>query len=117
MQITFWPTAYDGTRGVLNYKPSQYVEIEYERVKASFHGQPALGYHENVKLFGNKAVRYTIAGLGGTTIILCYLGAPQLSGRAAKDADEYQVRVTTDEFDKESLRFFDAVLNSFWTIK
>src|SRR2546426_5479913 len=86
LQLAFWPTAHDGTRSVPGYKPSQYVDVEFEHVKEG-HRQGLPGYDydpEYVKLFGNKAVRYTYVGFLCCGIVVGYLRANQLSERAAK---------------------------------
>ncbi len=119
VQLVFWPTAYDGSRSIPEYRPSQYVDVEYERVREAYRGHsPGFGWDpEYIQLFGNKAVRYTVAGLGGTTVVVGYFRADQAPKGTAIQVPEYLVRITTDAFDEKSTVLFNTVVDSLRTIR
>lgn len=93
LRLVLWPGAYDGDKTITQHSPSQFVEVEFQRVMASVRRhEPGFGWEpEYVKLFGNKAVRYTVAGLGGDTIILGFLRRSQLPRDFTSFTDEYGV--------------------------
>jgi len=123
LQIEFSPTAYDGTR---TYAPSQFVDVEYERVKENVR-KHAPGYGpgpEYTKLFGNKAVRYSAYGQGGYMFIIGFIRADQLPQRAGVQVDEYLVKITSTfdshlflNPDERYQDLFDAVVNSLRIMK
>ena len=97
--MTFSPNANDGTRSFPEYKPSQYVSVEFEQVmeKVRQHA-PGFGQDpEYVTLFGNKAVRYTYYGVNQYTVVVGYFKTDQLpkslATRAAMQVPEYLVRI------------------------
>src|SRR5713226_3257250 len=58
LTMGFWPTGHDGNRILSEYRPCQYVDVEFERVKDQVQKQTPGMTHvpEYVKLFGNKAI-------------------------------------------------------------
>ena len=119
LQLRFWPTAHDGWQNVPGYTPSQYVDVEFKQVKEG-HEQNLPGYHhepEHVTLFGNKAIRYVYVGFLCCVSLVGYLRADQLSGRAAREAREYLVRIETGGVDDDATQLFDALPKSLRTTK
>ncbi len=125
-QIAFWPTGYDGVRSVPEHKPSQYVDVEFERVKENVRqGVPGLGGPEYVRLLGNKAVRYYAAeGSSGHTVIMGYFRADQLLKGLIIGVPEYLVRIDITEdghlflkIDEKNKELIDTVVNSLRFIR
>lgn len=119
VQLKFWPTGHNGFQPVPAYKPSAYVDVEFERVKKTNELQ-MLGPDwepKQVTLLGNKAVRYSVLDFLCCTSLVGYLRRDQLSGRAA-ETDEYLVRIDAgvDSFDAadadKPMLLFNAVANS-----
>jgi len=107
-------------------KPSQYVDVEFQRVRGNVRQQvPGFGWEpEFMKLFGNKAVRYRTSGLGDYTIIVGYFRADQLPKSAAIQVPEYLVRIasTIDDhqflkLDEKSKDLIDTVIKSLRVIR
>lgn len=112
LQMVFWPTAYDGKRGIFEYTPSKFVEVEFERMKGS---SPDGAVY--ISLFGNKAVRYTVRGLGIVRTVVGFLRADQLVQKIIVIPGEYQVRIRIDSWGQESEMLFNTVLNSLRTVE
>jgi len=111
LEMGLWPIGHDG-RGIVGGKPSQYIDVEFERVREQVRKQ-APGMNEEpeyVKLFGNKAVRYNWYGLNSYTTVVGYRAA-------SKDAPEYLVRILVTHAGREAELLFDAVLNSLRVTK
>lgn len=107
-------------------KPSECVDAEYERVKKNVQ-ERVPGYRsdpEYIRLFGNKAVRYTRYGPNRSTIIIGYLRENQVPQQVTfRGAEEYLARITVTqdipqaEFNKAYKKIIDAVINSLRTMK
>jgi hypothetical protein len=103
LTMGFWPTGHDGMRILSEYRPSQYIDVEFERVKTL---NP-----EYVKLVGNKGVRYNWHGLDGYTSIVGYR-------TASKDVPEYLIRITVTRNAGPAVELlFNSVLSSLRVFK
>ncbi len=113
LTMGFWPTGHDGNRIVSEYKPCQYVDVEFERVKDQVQKQTPGITHvpEYVKLFGNKAIRYDWGGLDGyTSIVGCR--------SASNEVGEYLIRVLRTYPGSPVVELlFNSVLNSLRVFK
>jgi len=113
LTMGFWPTGHDGNRIVSEYRPCQYVDVEFDRVKEQVRKQtPGMSQEpEYVKLFGNKAVRYNWGGLDGyTTLVGCRT--------ASKDVGEYLIRILRTYPASPAVELlFNSVLNSLRVFK
>lgn len=121
--LVLWPTAHNGFRPVSGGKPSQYVDAEFQRVKKENQDAPPESGPEYTTLFGNKAIRYTVADFLCCVSLVGFLRPNQLSGLAARAPREYLVRIVAgvDTFDPndehEPMLLFDTVANSLRVIK
>ncbi len=87
-----------------DYRPSEYIDV-------LFANQEDFGSAQYMKLFGNKAVRYTIDS-GGETIV-GYIRADQLSG--FEYADEYLVTISSANYGTgigDDQNLFDTVVST-----
>lgn len=108
-----------------SFKPSACVDAEYRRVKKYVQERiPGYGSDpEYVKLFGNKAVRYTRLNPNRETVIIGYLSVNQLPEPWRNFGNEYVARIsfTQDipqaEFDNAYRKLIDTVVNSLRIMK
>jgi hypothetical protein len=113
LTMGFWPTGHDGNRILSEYRPCQYVDVEFERVKDQVQKQTPGMMHvpEYVKLFGNKAIRYDWGGLDGyTTIVGCR--------SASEHVTEHLIRILRTYPASPAVELlFNSVLNSLRVFK
>jgi hypothetical protein len=113
LTMGFWPTGHDGNRILSEYRPCQYVDVEFERVKDQVQKQTPGMTHvpEYVKLFGNKAIRYDWGGLDGyTTIVGCR--------SASEHVTEHLIRILRTYPASPAVELmFNSVLNSLRVFK
>ena len=124
-EVSFWPGPQDCPRNVSYSKPSECIDVEYRRVKENVqHRTP--GYNtdpEYVKLFGNKAVRYTVYNPSRKTLTIGYLSRSQLAKPLPGLQKEYLARITVTEnapqpaFDEAYKILIDTVFNSLRVIR
>ena len=124
-EIGFWPGPQDCPHNVPSSKPSECVDAEFQRVKENVRRR-APGYKsdpEYVKLFGNKAVRYTAYNPSRQTVIIGYLSESQLTKPLPGFNKEYLARITIfqdvprAEFDTAYKALIDTVVNSLRVIR
>lgn len=114
LQISFGPRT----------NAADYIDSEFYRIKENLRGtRPSYRDAEYVRLFGNKAVRYTELGQPQHTVIVGYLRKDQLPEQFRIFAHEYLAGITISQnapeagFNKAYKTLIDIVLNSIRSTK